>query len=353
MSLSANIDFPAPTSRLGLVGAAVAGALLLAGLLVAPAAVERGGLVAFLIWSSASIGAVALGLIHATTGGRWAVAAAPSFAGAAACLPLAPFAFALLLLALPAVYPWAAHSSAAAPDVAEMYLNAPSYAARGLVALIGWAAIGVFLNVGKLSLLGAALALVFHGVAISLVAVDWGLSIAPHYSDSAFGAELAIQQLMLALALAAILQPARAIAIAGGDVGGLLLTTALAAFYLALMTFIVKWYGDQPADVAWYFARTAGFSWVWLIGALLFGALGPIAALSWKRVRETPVALRAAAASAALGVALHDLWWLGPESGGATALAAVLALAALIGLSIRLAAPLGRLMRFKEIEHER
>jgi hypothetical protein len=320
-----------------LVGAAVAGALLLAGLLVAPAAVERGGLVAFLIWSSASIGAVALGLIHATTGGRWAVAAAPSFAGAAACLPLAPFAFALLLLALPAVYPWAAHSSAAAPDVAEMYLNAPSYAARGLVALIGWAAIGVFLNVGKLSLLGAALALVFHGVAISLVAVDWGLSIAPHYSDSAFGAELAIQQLMLALALAAILQPARAIAIAGGDVGGLLLTTALAAFYLALMTFIVKWYGDQPVDAAWYLARAHGLWTAFLVGALLFGAIVPIVGCAWERVRASPSALRVMGVSAAVGIFLHSLWLAGPAAPNLTAAAALLAFVAMGCMSIGLA----------------
>jgi hypothetical protein len=281
------------------------------------------------------------------------VAAAPTFAGAAACLPVAPLAFAPMLLALPTLYPWAADPGAAAPDVARLYLNAFGYGARGLIALIGWAAIGVFLNVGRLNLLGAALALVFHGLAISLVAVDWGLSLDPHYSDSAFGAELAIQQLMLALALVAILQPATAIAVAEGDVGGLLLATALAAFYLGLMTFIVKWYGDQPADVAWYFARARGLSWVWLMGALLFGALGPIAALSWKRIRETPIALRGAAASAALGVVLHDIWWLGPDGTGATALAAALALAALIGLSIWLGPPLGRLMRFKEIANGR
>ena len=41
----------------------------------------------------------------------------------------------------------------------------------------------------RLDLLGASLALVFHGVAISVVAVVWMLSLDPRFTNSAFGAE--------------------------------------------------------------------------------------------------------------------------------------------------------------------
>ena len=53
-----------------------------------------------------------------------------------------------------------------------------------------------------------------------------------------------MQQILVALAAIAAFQPWRAVAIADGDVGGLMLAAVLGAFYLRLMTFIVKWYGD-------------------------------------------------------------------------------------------------------------
>ena len=98
----------------------------------------------------------------------------------------------------------------------------------------------------------------FDGLAVSVIAVGWMLSIDPQFSDSAFGAEIAVQQILVALAAIAVFQPRRAVAIADGDIGGLMLATALGAFYLGLMTFIVKWYGDQPVDAAWYLSRARG-----------------------------------------------------------------------------------------------
>ena len=163
--------------------------------------------------------------------------------------------FAVLFTGLKTLYPWAASGAAAAPDVAHFYLNVSAFAAVGFVAVIGWATIGALLAAGAVGLLGASIALVFHGFAVSLVAVQWMLSLDPRYSDSAFGAEIAVQQIMLALAAIAVIQPRRSVEIADGDIGALLFATSLGAFYLGLMTFIVKWYGDQPVDAAWYLAR--------------------------------------------------------------------------------------------------
>ncbi len=204
-------------------------------------------------------------MIHEATGGRWGLASAPVLRlGALCALPL-PIFFAVLLTGLKTLYPWADGAAASAPDVAHFYFNVPAFAAVGLVALIGSATIGAFLAVGALGLLGASIALVFHGFAVSLVAVQWMLSIDPRYSDSAFGTEIAVQQIMLALAAIATVQPRRSVAIADGDIGALLFATSLGAFYLGLRTFIVKWYGDQAVDAAWYLARA------WAPGRLFHG----------------------------------------------------------------------------------
>ena len=323
-------------------GAVLLAGLLAAGLLVigavfAPRAAAWGWLVGFLVWSSAPIGAIVLLLIHEATGGRWGLASAPVLRlGALCALPL-PIFFAVLFTGLKTLYPWAASGAATAPDVAHFYLNVPVFAAVGFVAVIGWATIGALLAAGALGLLGASIALVFHGFAVSLVAVQWMLSIDPRYSDSAFGAEIAVQQIMLALAAIAVVQPRRSVEIADGDIGALLFATSLGAFYLGLMTFIVKWYGDQPVDAAWYLARAHGLQGVFLVGAVLIGAITPIVGCAWERVRASPSALRAMGVAAVVGIFLHDLWLAGPSAPALTAAAALLAFVAMGCVSIGLA----------------
>jgi hypothetical protein len=316
--------------------------VLTISVLLAPRAAAWGWLIGFLFWSSAPIGTIVLALIHETTGGRWGLACAPAMRlGGLLALPL-PVFFAFLLAGLGVLYPWANGGASTAPDVARLYLNVPIFAACGLIALIGWAAIGLMLASGRVGLLGASVALVFHGFAVSLTAVAWWLSIEPSFSDSAFGAEIAVQQIMLALAAIAAFQPRRTVALADGDVGGLLLAASLGAFYLGLMTFIVKWYGDQPVDAAWYLARSHGLWLAFLLGAILLGAVAPIVGCAWERVRGSPAALRAVGVSAIAGVGLHDLWLAGPGAPDLAIVTAMLAVIAMAGVSVGLAPHIDR-----------
>jgi hypothetical protein len=328
-----------PTRSLFLI--ALAAAILLAGGAVfSPSAVAKGWLMGFAFWSSAPIGAVALALIHETTGGRWGVAAAPTLRLGCLCALILPLFFAVFIPFVGLVYPWAHDAASNVPDVSRLFLNKPLFAAYGLTALVGWAVVAALLMVGRLGLLGVSLGLVFHGVAISAVAVAWLLSLDQRFADSAFGAEIAVQQILLALAAVAVITPSRAIAVAKGDIGALLVATALGAFYLGLMTFIVKWYGDQPDDAAWYLARAHGLSFVFLLGALALGAAVPIVACAWERVRTSALVMRVVGLITILGVFLHDLWLANAASVAApSALAAV---AAMAGLSLGFAPPLDR-----------
>ena len=304
---------------------------------VEPRAAAWGWLAGFVIWSSFPIGAIVLSLIHWTTGGRWGVAAEPMLRLGALGALLLPVYFAFLFPGLHALYPWANGGAMTTPDVARFYFNIPAFAGRGFVSILAWAAIGLLVASRRLGLLGTSVALVFHGVAVSLIAVDWMLSIDPRFSDSAFGAEIAVQQILVALAAVAAFQPRRAVVIADGDIGGLLLAAALGAFYLGLMTFIVKWYGDQPVDAAWYLARAHGLWLGLLVGAVLFGALAPIVGCAWERVRESPSALRLVGLSTLVGVALHDLWLAGSAAPILTGPIALLAVVAMAGISVGLA----------------
>ena len=323
-------SLPAPSA---LLLVAVAAAIFLAGSVAfATRAGALGGLVGFVFWSSAPLGAVTLALINVTTGGSWGAASRPILRLGCVGALFLPLFFVVLLPGLRLFYPWA-RGDAPAPDVARFLLNTTTFAAVGLIALVVWAIVGLLLAGERMSLLGAALALVFHGVAVSVVAVLWMLSLDPGFTNSAFGAELAVQQIMLALALIAALIPERAIALAKGDIGALLFATSLGAFYLAFMTFVVKWYGDQPEDAGWYLARAHGLPFALLVGALVFGAVIPILGCAWERVRLNARPLRVVGLSAVVGVLLHDLWLAGADSFGVLA-SALFGIAGMASLSL-------------------
>jgi hypothetical protein len=340
-----------PTTRDCLL-VALAGAVLLgAGAILWPSAVATGWLVGFAFWSSLPIGALVLALIHETTGGRWGLAAAPTLRLFCLCALFLPLFFIVLAFSAPLIYPWAREGASIAPDVARLMLNMPLYAVYGLVALLGWAVIALLLAAGGFGLLGASLSLVFHGVAVGVVSVAWLLSVDPRFTDSAFGAEIAVQQILFALAVVAALSPARAVGLAKGDIGAMLLASALGAFYLGLMTFIVKWYGDQPDDGAWYLARAHGLALGLLLGALVFGAAAPIIACAWERVRTSARAMRLVGLCTMLGVFLHDLWLVNAAILAAGAALASVALMA--GLSLGLAPFLDRLFSWQAPDRAR
>lgn len=323
----------AAASRLGgasawtLIGATAA-APLAAGLAFQPRAALHGWLTGYLIASEPVLGAIALLCIGRLTGGRWAVAAAPALRRAALAAPLFCFAFLPLLPGARLIYPWAADAQAAGGGVAAHYLNLDFFALRGLISLVGLSAVGVMLALGRGGRLFAALGLVLFSVCIDFLSVDWILSISPRFSSSAFGAQVAIQHLLAALALTLIAAPRRPEG-AAADLAGLALATALGELYLVWMSGLVNWYGDQPAQAAWYLSRGAGSWRAIAFAAFLFGAAGPIAALAFQAVRRSVAALRLVGGSLLIGVALHDLWLTAPDASAFAPLAALLSLIAI------------------------
>ena len=167
---SPRLDLVSPNALFigGLVG--TAGLAVFAFL--APSVAAWGSLVGFVFWSSFPIGSIALSLIHRTTGGRWGVAAAPTLSIGVLCALFLPVGFALLLSGLHLLYHWANEVDGTAPDVARLYLNVPAFIARGFIATLAWAAIGLLIARGRLSLLGASIALCFTASRSAWVAID-------------------------------------------------------------------------------------------------------------------------------------------------------------------------------------
>lgn len=292
---------------------AAAGAVLLVAMWwLAPAgALARGWLVAFAIWSGWPVGSLVLLMIHRLTGGRWGEALAPVLRRGACLVPLAALAFIPVALALALIYPWAADAHAAEPSVLRWYLNTPAFLLRAAIALVGWSVLGVVFGRGGGGRLMAGLGLAFYGLTISLVSIDWFLSVEPRYTSTAFGATIAIQQILTALAVAAMVAPATLAGRAIADLGAFMMAALLGVFYLALMTFIVDWYGDLPEKAAWYLRRGHD-GWAGVIVLTVLIALAAFALLMKQGIRNSRTGLRIAGAVILAAIALHMAWIIAP-----------------------------------------
>jgi hypothetical protein len=149
---------------------------------------------------------------------------------------------------------------------------------------------------------------------------------------------IAIQQLLAALAVTALLGAPTIEGKVAGDLGAFLIATLLGVVYLELMTFVVAWYGDLPEKAAWFLKR-AGFGWISiLVIALSFGAVLPFGMLLVKAIRRSRRGLRAAGGLILFGTILHFAWLLVPAfdmQGGPIAVAcAGLVMLVLISLVI-------------------
>ncbi|WP_271602732.1 hypothetical protein [Bradyrhizobium sp. CCBAU 45384] len=272
----------------------------------------QGWLLAFAIWSCAPVGSMNLLLIHRLTGGVWGIAAAPVLRPLAAMMPLVAIAFVPVLATLPAVYPWAADPGEIKPDVAAWYLSQASFILRAVVTLAGWSVLALIFASGFGGRLLAGLGLAFFGLTISMVAIDWFLSVEPHYVSTAFASMIAIQQLLAALAVLGVVGIANVAGRARSDIGKLLMATLLGVVYINYMTFVVAWYGDLPHKAAWFLKRGSDTWAAVLIATFVIGAVLPFTMLLLAGVRASRAGLRAVSVLLLLGTGLHFAWLILP-----------------------------------------
>jgi len=316
---------------------AVCGLLLLGGAVIVTVvwqgpALSRGWLVAFAVWSCVPVGSMMLLLIHSLTGGRWGEETAAILRPSAALTSVVAIAFLPVLVSFGQLYPWAYAASSVAQDVAHQYLNGRGYAVRAAVALCGWAVLGITFSLGERRPLLAGLGLAFYGATISLVAIDWYLSVEPRYVATAFPATIAIQQLAAALAFVAVFAAPSLDESVASDIGALLLAALLGVVYLEFMTYLVAWYGDLPDKAAWYLKRSSSAWAATIVAAFVFGAVVPFCILLLRKGRRSRYGLQSAGILVLFGSALHFCWLIVPAFDNQVLVAAAAA-SALVVLS--------------------
>lgn len=324
-------------------GASLIGAV--AGAAVAPTLFPHAWLAALTAWLGWPLGCMGLLLIHSLTGGRWGYAIRPQLVAGISTLPLLLPAAVPLLIALPALYPWA-HPDIAAHLDNHFYLNVPFFIGRGIVYLTAWfGLIWLILRALKGDSPDASLAriapagLLLLAITVTFAAIDMTMSLDPQFASSAYGmiaiAEMGLLALSVSMFVAALDPPPDDDTLQ--TLGRLLMGLLILWAYLDFMQLLIVWQSDLPNEAPWYIARLTG---EWGVVAVLVAACHftlPFFALLSPRLRRSPHGIVGVTALLILSEILRAWWLVVPASGRGFSLIDVLAMVGMVGIAAALA----------------
>lgn len=322
-------------AAIGLVGCAI-------GTAMAPLALAQAWLVAVETLLQLPLGAAAILMIHALTGGRWGVALTPQLRGLVGLMPLALVLFLPLLLLSDALFPFRQADPATLPDavIAKLgYLSTGWLLLRWLGCAAGWLFMSLRIQANPLSKRNATLGLVGYALTVSVYTTDWMMALEPEFLSTIYAMMVAGAQILGALAAATAWhfyhhggrnEPGGTeTAVLSGDLAKLLLSAILAWVYLAYMQWLIIWMGNLPGEIGWYLRRGAGFWPVLTVVMILAFAALPFLAMLLRRVRNSAGAMLAVSLCILVGFLAEAVWRVGPAFGGGPASAALIACAIL------------------------
>lgn len=336
----ARLTLPAGSAwnRLPMVGAVV-------GILAIAASFALGGgedaaqlyfswLVAFLFFLSIALGGLFFVLVHFVTKAGWGVVVRRLAENAMATLPLFALLFVPVALGIHDLFHWS-HDDAVAHDALlaakAPYLNDGFFLARAAGYFLVW--IGIALVYQRASrrqdatgderitrrlTAASGPCIIAFAVTVSFAAIDWIMSLDPHWYSTIFGVYYFAGSLIAIFAFTILVAVglSRRGALHGvvttehfHDLGKLLFAFTVFWAYIAFSQYFLIWYANIPEETVWYMHRTEGG---WFSVALLL-AVGhfavPFFFLMPRSVKRRTLPL---AVGALWMLAMHfvDLYWL-------------------------------------------
>lgn len=308
------------------------------GWALAPRLLGFGWLAALSVWIAWPLGALALTLIHALTGGRWGTAIHKTLAAGVRSAFLIPLFVIPYALTAQRIYPWL-QAGAMQVDNA-LYLNGAGFVLRGVIYLFVWLVLAVLVaraddDADELARL-APPALILLALTATFSAIDAIMSLDPTFASSIFGLVQISEIGALALAIATLaltLSSAPSNPEALRQLARLLLAFVILWSYLAFMQLLIVWQSDLPHEAAWYIRRSSR-GWD-IVGGLivLTHLVTPFFTLLSSTAQQSRKAVGFASASIIIGGILHQFWLVAPFAGASSGLIALLTLSTLLAMA--------------------
>ena len=287
----------------------------------------------YMFYIGVALGSTALLMLQYLTGGAWGIVIRRPCEAAARTLPLLAILFIPIAIGIPHLYQWS-HAAVVARDPVlqhkQIYLNVPFFLIRAALYFLGWNLIAHFLYkwsgeqdrgnleaARKLSWISGP-GLVFYGFSVTFMAVDWILSLDPHWFSTIFGMlfiageGLAAVAFLICLLVILSERPPLADALTHRqlhDIGKLLLAFVMVWAYFSFSQFLIIWSGNLPDEIPWYVERLrGGWGYIGLSLVFLHFAL-PFALLLSRDIKRNFNLLRAVAVMV-IFMRFVDLYWL-------------------------------------------
>ncbi len=269
--------------RLGLIAGVVGAVLCLLGLFLSPAYFFRAWLVGWVFWMGVTLGCLAIFMLHHMTRGAWGLVVRRVLEAASRTLPVLLVLFLPIVFGMRELYEWARPEVVRGDEILrhkEAYLNLPFFFARLIFYFLLWGGFAWILN--RMSLRQdrepdpgltrrmqyiSAFGIVGYCLAVTFAAVDWLMSLQPHWFSTIYGVYLMGSQGLSALAflivvalflsrrepLAGVIQPRHF-----HDWGKLLFAFVMLWAYFSFSQFLITWAGNLPEEISFFLPRIRG-----------------------------------------------------------------------------------------------
>jgi hypothetical protein len=258
-----------------------------------PGSFYHGYLVGYVFWLGISLGCLGLTMLHHLVGGGWGLPIRrPMESAGVTLLPLA-ILFLPVALGLPHLYEWALPDVVKADPVLlakSSYLNPGFFLGRTAGYFAIWLVMALLIDrlsaaqdqqtdLGPSRWLGgmAGPGLILLFLTGSFAAIDWMMSLEPHWVSSIYGAMVVVGQGLSTLAMLVVFavrmsdRRPMSEAVAPGrlhDLGNLMLAFTMLWAYMAFSQYLIIWSGNLPEEIPWYLRRARG-AWQWVALALI------------------------------------------------------------------------------------
>lgn len=296
-------------------------------------------LIAFVFWTGITVGSLALLMVQYLTGGAWGMFARRVFEASTRNIWLMAVFFVPIAMHLDVLYPWARPDALSDPAIQAKaaYLNPNFFYIRAAIFFVVWGALTFLFNRwskeqddspirlpgpkdGRMRVLaGPGLAL--YMVTVTLMSVDWVMSLDAHFTSTIFGIlTLGGQGLstlaftILILSLLARVRPVSEVTrpVLFHDLGKLMLAFVMLWAYFNVSQLIIIYQGNLPEEVPWYTVRLQGL-WAPMAVAVFLGHFVLPFSLLLSRDLKRKSSMIAKVALFVLVMRVVDLvWTIGP-----------------------------------------
>jgi hypothetical protein len=301
---------------------------------VNPAQFFRSYLFAYVVWLGLPLGCLAILMLQHLVQGAWGFVIQRPLESGSRTFPLMALLFLPLLLGMRNLYAWAQPATVVADAVLQAkqpYLNATFFVLRAALYFAIWIACSHYLAKWSLDrdrtadprlarrLKGiSGPGLVLYGLTVTFAAIDWVMSLEPHWHSTIYGmmymvgfALTGLCAMIVAAYLLSSRGPMSDILTPNQfhDLGNLLLAFVMLWTYLNFSQFLIVWAENLTDEIPWYLHRIAG-GWTVLV-VLLFAFMFVLPfLLLLARATKTHAAVLATVAGGILVMRTVDVFWL-------------------------------------------